>query len=118
VLCQHRLDCLRPHVLAAGDDQLTDPALDDELTVGVEVAGVAGREPTVDEWRRAVAVAAEHHRAPDVHLPGRDPNLDTIERDAVVHHAAAGLGHAVRRHHVGRQPARRFGATEQDLPEA
>ena len=44
---QAALDLDRRDVLAAGDDHVVDAAGDEEVAVGVEIAGVAGEVPAV-----------------------------------------------------------------------
>ena len=87
----------------------------------VEGADVTGVEPAFSILGiGAVAVAAQEHRSSDRDLAGRrvDCHLDAVERHAVVHDATAGLGHAVRRHHVGGELRGRRRAPEHDEPEA
>ena len=40
-------DLDRRHVLAAGDDHVVDPAGDEQIAVGVDIAGIAGEVPAV-----------------------------------------------------------------------
>ena len=99
----------RANVLTAGDDEVATAPVDKEAAVVEPAAQVAGREPAVDERVGAVAVAPQQHRsaeedlAPSVSMP----HLDAVEGTAVIHDAAAGLGHPVGRHDVrrARRPA-------------
>ena len=78
-----------------------------------EVAG--GSQPSASSGSRAVAVGPQQHRAAQADLAvGVDAHLDAVERAPVVDHAAAGLGHAVRRDDVGRPVGRRRRAAEHD----
>ena len=44
---QAALDLDRRDVLAAGDDHVVDPAGDEQVAVGIDIAGVAGEVPAV-----------------------------------------------------------------------
>ncbi len=112
---QDGLDRLRPHVLAAGDDQIAATAGDLEATVGEPPADVTGGEPAVDQRLRAVAIRPEQHRAAGVD-PALvvDAHLDAVEGDAVVDDPAARLRHAVRGDHVRRQAGWGRRPTEHD----
>jgi len=86
-------------------DQIGQAARDVEPTGAVDVAGVAGGEPTGGvEGGPAVAVPPEQHRTPQPHLAGvgRDADLYAVEGVPVVDQAAARLGQPVRRDHIGR----------------
>ena len=109
---QDLLDLGRPHLLAPGDDHLGHPAVHDERAVGLQTAGIPGREPAAGQPRvGAVAVAAQQHRAPYQDLALRsltavtDPEFHAVERTSVVDAAGARLGEAVGRDHAGRQEA-------------
>ena len=106
------LDGLRPHVLAAADDQVDASAVDVEASVGEPTAEVARRQPTVGarvDVRIGAAVGAQQHRAADVDFAiVGDADVDAVERHAVVDDAAAGLGHPIGRRR--RWPARRRAA--------
>src|ERR1700733_1105575 len=43
---EHRLDLRRIDVLAAGDDHVLQPVLEEHETVFIEIAGVAGVKPS------------------------------------------------------------------------
>ena len=47
VLAQDRLDRFRPHVLAAGDDQVALASVDGDESLVVDRSEIAGREPAV-----------------------------------------------------------------------
>ena len=88
--------------------------------VGGDLAEVTGREPSVDGRDRSIAIATQQHRTAQVDLAvGIDPNLDAVERVAVVDHAASRLGHPIRRHDVvgqvvGRRAIRRARSQRKD----
>ena len=104
------------YVHPAADDHVVDPAEHAEPTVLVEPPRVGGEEPAVHERRAGrrlvVEVAVEEGRAgePDPAVGGQR-EADAVERQPVVHAAAAGLGRAVRRDHphpgLGRARAQR-----------
>ena len=92
------LDLLRRDVLALPDDDVLQPAADDEVTVGVETAQVAGAEEPVGVERvrveRGVDVALEELRPADADLAdvtrfedavvvADDADLDTRRRSPV-----------------------------------
>jgi hypothetical protein len=107
-----------PDVLAAGDDEVSPPPVDPQAAVP-QLAEVAGGQPAVRGLGvGAVAVGPQQHGAPepDLAVVG-DADLDAIEGDAVVDHAAAGLGHAVGGHDVGGAVGRRGLAAHEDRPE-
>ncbi len=117
---QHLLDGVGPDVLAAGDDEVAAAAVHDEPAVGVELADVAGREPSPRVLGvSAVAVAAEEHRAAqhDAAVVLVDRDLHAVERHAVVHDTAAGLGHPVGRHDIRREGFWGRRSAEHDHPE-
>src|SRR5690606_28446834 len=81
------LDLDRVHVLAARDDHLVVPAVDEQQPVLVEVPDVAaGQQPVDDLLVAAVGVALEgqsaahEHATGDVRL-GDAPALVVVERD-------------------------------------
>ena len=104
VLAQPRGDGGGRHVHPAADDHVVDPAEHAEPPVLVEPTGVGGQEPPVDQRRPGrplvVEVAVEEGRAgdPDPAVRGQR-EADAVERQPVVHAAAAGLRGAVRRDH-------------------
>ena len=104
---QDPLDRVGPDVLPTGDDQIAGAAEHLQPT-GRVVPGaeVAGGEPAAGQERveliGAGAIGAQQQIAPQLDLPGLgDPDLDPVERDAVVDAARAGLGEPVGRHDVG-----------------
>ncbi len=70
---EHALDLGRVDVLAARYDHVLHPVVDVEEAVGIEIAGVAGVEPTVADALRiglvALPVPLHHQRAADQDLP-------------------------------------------------
>jgi hypothetical protein len=103
VLAQRRLDRERRDVDPAGDDDVVQPAVHGEVAPGIEAAGVAGAEPAVGEGGGGAlgvaAVAVREHRAGQPHAVAGHRHLHPLQRTAVVHAAARGLGHAVGGHH-------------------
>ena len=94
----------RGHVDAAGDHHVVDASVHPEQPVVVDPAEVLGDEPAALLHLRGEVglpvVPGEDDGATDPDPPvGADLDRDPVERTPVVHAAAAGLAHPVRRHH-------------------
>src|SRR3954469_22252611 len=78
VLREHPLDLGRVHVLAAGDDHVLEPVLDEHEALVVDAAQVAGAEPAVrgDDRGGLLGPAQE----PLHQLPGPQPDLPVPPR--------------------------------------
>jgi hypothetical protein len=91
-----------PYLLAAGVDDIGQPAEDRDAAVVIDCTAVTGGEPTVRVLGvHAVSVAAKQGRGADEELAVRSAHLHTVERTVVVDDAAARLGHAVGGDDVG-----------------
>src|SRR3954447_21897620 len=90
------------HVDASRDHHVVDPAEHLKVPVLVDLATVQGDEPAafhdlLGEARIRVVPVEEHRSSNPDPIVGPDLHRDAIEREPVVHAAAAGLAHAVGR---------------------
>src|SRR5260370_33128252 len=58
MLVDRLLDIAREDLVAAGDDDVLDAVDEKEITVGIEIADIAGMQPAIDENLRRLLVLA------------------------------------------------------------
>ena len=107
-----------PHIFATGDNEVAAATLHAQSAIGKPVPQIVGvQKPATVDWRVTIAIRAQHHRTAQQDLAiACDFDLDTIERNAVVHNATAGFGETIGGHGVRRTRIGWWSAAQHDAP--